>query len=251
MAPSFDSELLRRWIDAATRSLSRHRAEIDRINVFPVPDGDTGSNMLLTVQAALRALDPARPPATDGRVPSGDAQADVVPADAVAPGAATPDTGPAGAADGSDAPATAAALARGALRGARGNSGLILTQLLRGISDELAARTTSDRRAASAAGGALFASALRRSATLARAAVHRPRQGTILTVLEAAAAAATALPEGTPLAETAAVASRAAGEALEATTGQLPELARARVVDAGGMGLVLILDSLAEVLGAA
>ncbi|WP_308252418.1 DAK2 domain-containing protein [Pseudonocardia sp. KRD291] len=245
MAPSFDSELLRRWIDAATRSLTRHRAEIDRINVFPVPDGDTGSNMLLTVQAALRALGPARPggdTGTDTGGPdtdtgSGDADAD---ADA--------DTGD-GDPDTADAGATAAALAGGALRGARGNSGLILTQLLRGVSDELAARAGTDRRAASAAGGALFASALRRAATLARSAVHRPRHGTILTVLEAAAAASTALPEGTPLAETAAVASRAAGDALEATTGQLPELARARVVDAGGMGLVLILDSLAEVLG--
>ncbi|MDN5920452.1 MAG: DAK2 domain-containing protein, partial [Pseudonocardia sp.] len=241
MAPSFDSELLRRWIHAATRSLARHRAEIDRINVFPVPDGDTGSNMLLTVQAALRALGPARTVAGDDRGP------DTLPADAdarlaidvdagLAAGAAT---GPAGSADvglaggtdaalagGTDAGATAAALARGALRGARGNSGLILTQLLRGVSDELAARASSDRRAASAAGGALFASALRRSATLARAAVHRPRQGTILTVLEAAASAATALPEGTTLAETATVASRAAGDAREATTGQLPELAR-------------------------
>ncbi|WP_425563642.1 DAK2 domain-containing protein, partial [Pseudonocardia kongjuensis] len=97
MAPPFDPALLRRWIDAAAERLTAGRAEIDRINVFPVADHDTGSNLLLTARAAASAP-----------LEGGPARA-------------------------------AAALAAAAVRGARGNSGLILSQLFRGLAEELAA----------------------------------------------------------------------------------------------------------------
>src|SRR5215208_2273928 len=89
---TLDAALLRGWASAATEALERHCAEIDRINVFPVPDGDTGTNLLLTMRAAVDAGEPGH---------------------CAADGAAGP---------------VAAALARGALRGARGNSGVILSQ---------------------------------------------------------------------------------------------------------------------------
>ncbi len=206
MPPVLDSALLTGWARAATEALERHRAEIDRINVFPVPDGDTGTNLLLTMRSAVDAV---RRVLRDG----GD--------------------GP-----GSGAAAVAGALARGALVGARGNSGVILSQVLRGVAEAVAAVAGP-----SPAGGVL-ADALGRADRLATAAVSRPRQGTVLSVLAAAAGAAVAA--GSDRLDVVAVAAaEAAGAALRATTGQLPELARAGVVDAGGLGLYLVLDALA------
>ncbi|MBW0115839.1 DAK2 domain-containing protein [Pseudonocardia abyssalis] len=195
MPPILDAALLTGWAKAAVGSLERHRAEIDRINVFPVPDGDTGTNLLLTMRAALDAV-------------------------------------------GRGEPQVAAALARGALIGARGNSGVILSQVLRGVSDAVAAK------AGPSAGGKVLADGLGRAHRLATAAVTRPREGTVLSVLSAAAVASVAV--GSDRLDAVAVAAAdAAREALRETTGQLPELARAGVVDAGGMGLYLVLDALA------
>jgi DAK2 domain fusion protein YloV len=202
--PSLDAALLTRWMRAATAALERHCAEIDRINVFPVPDGDTGTNLLLTMRAAAEAV--RRVVRENG-----------------ARGVTT----------------VAGALARGALVGARGNSGVILSQVLRGLAEAVASV------AGPAPAGAVLADALRRAHRLATAAVSKPREGTVLTVLAAAAGAAGAT-DSDRLDDVAVAAADAARTALQATTGQLPELARAGVVDAGGLGLYVVLDALAR-----
>lgn len=199
--PLLDSALLTGWARAAVDALERHCAEIDRINVFPVPDGDTGTNLVLTMRAAVAAVVPGNT-GTDGDGP------------------------------------VAAALARGALVGARGNSGVILSQVLRGVADAVAATVGPS------AGGKVLADGLNRAHRLATAAVTRPREGTVLSVLSAAAVASVAV--GSDRLDAVAVAAAdAACAALRETTGQLPELARAGVVDAGGLGLYLVLDALA------
>ena len=132
MPPVLDTVLLEGWADAATTALERHRAHIDRINVFPVADRDTGTNLLLTMQAAVAAV---RADAPAGG-PSG-------------AGACIPEA--------RGTVATAEALARGALRGARGNSGVILSQVLRGVAEAVGA-------AEGPRGGAALADALGRAA---------------------------------------------------------------------------------------
>jgi uncharacterized protein len=200
--PTLDTALLTGWTRAATTALERHCAEIDRINVFPVPDGDTGTNLLLTMRAAAEAV------------------RRVVRENGAGRGAA----------------AVAAALARGALMGARGHSGVILSQVLRGLAEAV---TRAQRPA-----GAVLADALQRAHRLATAAVSRPKEGTVLSVLGAAARAAADVGSDR-LDDVAVAAADAARAAVQATTGQLPELARAGVVDAGGLGLYLVLDALA------
>jgi uncharacterized protein len=203
--PTLDTALLTGWTRAATTALERHCAEIDRINVFPVPDGDTGTNLLLTMRAAA------------------DAVRRVVRENGAGRGVAV----------------VAAALARGALVGARGNSGVILSQVLRGFAEAV---TPVPRPA-----GAVLADALQRAHRLATAAVSSPKEGTVLSVLAAAAGAAAEVGSDR-LDEVAVAAADAAGTAVQATTGQLPELARAGVVDAGGLGLYLVLDALAALV---
>jgi DAK2 domain fusion protein YloV len=203
--PTLDTALLTGWTRAATTALERHCAEIDRINVFPVPDGDTGTNLLLTMRAAA------------------DAVRRVVRENGAGRGVAV----------------VAAALARGALVGARGNSGVILSQVLRGFAEAV---TPAPRPA-----GAVLADALKRAHRLATAAVSSPKEGTVLSVLAAAACAAAEVGSDR-LDDVAVAAADAAGAAVEATTGQLPELARAGVVDAGGLGLYLVLDALAALV---
>lgn len=205
MPPTLDTALLTGWTRAATTALERHCAEIDRINVFPVPDGDTGTNLLLTMRAAA------------------DAVRRVVRENGAGRGVAV----------------VAAALARGALVGARGNSGVILSQVLRGLAEAVAP--------ASRPAGAVLADALRRAHLLATAAVSSPKEGTVLSVLAAAARAAAEV-DSDRLDDVAVAAADAAGAAVQATTGQLPELARAGVVDAGGLGLYLVLDALAALV---
>ena len=199
MSRTLDAALLERWAAAAVAALEGHRAEIDRINVFPVADRDTGTNMLLTMRAAAAGC---------GRD------------DALV--------------------AAAEALARGALLGARGNSGVILSQVLRGVAEAVAA-------AEGPCAGAVLADALDRGARLAEKAVTRPQEGTVLTVLAAAAdGAAAARSDRLDAVAVAAVA--AARTALRATPDQLPALGRAGVVDAGGFGLVVVLDALAALV---
>ena len=207
-----DAVAARRWAVVTRAAFASRRAEIDALNVFPVPDGDTGTNLYLTFDAAL---DAAR---TDYEARSG---------------AGTPD------------PVLALVresevFAKALLLTARGNSGVILSQIFRGFADEVAAGGGQPLD------GAGLAAALARADTLAWASVTRPVEGTILSVSRAAArVAATAGP--TVYAVTLA-ALAAARDALAATPAQLPVLARAGVVDAGGAGYVLLLEALERVV---
>ncbi|GAA2457526.1 DAK2 domain-containing protein [Actinomadura vinacea] len=207
MGEVLDGAAVRRWSRLAAEALGRTRAEIDALNVFPVPDGDTGTNLHLTVLAAADAV-------------------------AALPAAAGTEE-------------TWRALTQGALVGARGNSGVILSQFFRGLAETVG-------RSGAAADGVAFAEALGYASVLAGNAVERPVEGTILTVLEAAAGATaeTDPPEsgGKGPAEVARAAASAARQALRRTTGQLEVLARSGVVDAGAAGLCVVLDALAAVL---
>ncbi len=199
---ALDAAALRNWMLVSKNRLGARRAEIDALNVFPVPDGDTGTNMYLTVEAAAVAACEVADPA--------------------------------------DVPGPMAdAIARGALLGARGNSGVILSQLLRGLADIL--------RQADEPSGDTVAMALGRAADLAYAAVSRPVEGTVLTVARAAADSASAT-AASSVAQVVRAAAEGAREALAKTPSQLPALADAGVVDAGGKGLVVVLDGLVEVL---
>ena len=200
-----DASAVHRFGHAALAALESHRAEIDRLNVFPIPDGDTGTNLTLTMRAGVAALDADRA---------------------------------------GDAVSALAALARGAVLGAHGNSGVIVSQVLRALADAAAERPACD--------ASMLREGLRRGAEQARCAVADPVEGTVLTVAAAAAAAALAAADGAAdLPGIAAAAVQAAEAALRATPDQLPVLATAGVVDAGGQGLVLLLDALARTVGAA
>jgi uncharacterized protein len=222
---TLDGPAVRLWARACLAALGRAREEIDALNVFPVPDADTGTNLFLTFEAAcegLDALDTAR------------------------------DEGAAGAA------AALGALAAGALKGAHGNSGVILSQLLRGLADEVGAAI----RDGQPAGPRVLAAALADAAELAWQAVAMPAEGTMLTVARAAADAACALVDGADLAglsadwtrePTFAAVAEAARDAAEAALARTPQqlavLGEAGVVDAGGRGLCVLLDVLAALLG--
>ncbi|MGP3972534.1 DAK2 domain-containing protein [Streptomyces sp. 8N114] len=193
-----DTAALGRWCALGRESLRAHCARMDAINVFPVADGDTGTNLCLTFEAAVAAL-----PARDAEASAGDALR---------------------------------AMARAALLGARGNSGTILAEYLRGMAQGLA--EDSDGSSGDKPSESL-SRALRCGASAAYAAVAHPVEGTMLTVAAAAAEAAEA--GGDPAV--------AAHEALAATPGRLAALARAGVVDAGGLGLTVLLTSLWAALG--
>ncbi len=203
MLQALDAAQVRRWAVACVQSLDAHREVIDRINVFPVPDSDTGSNLLHTMRAALDAL--LRAPARTR----------------------------------ADAGAAMAVLARGALTGARGNSGVIASQFLRGLADALA---DVDEVL-----GQALRTALGRGAELATAAMADPVPGTMITVIEAAASAARAEPSDA-LHDVVAAAATAAASALDETPAQLAVLAEAGVVDAGGRGVVVLFDALLAVV---
>ncbi|MGW0580604.1 DAK2 domain-containing protein [Streptomyces sp. NPDC002920] len=206
----FDALAVRTWCGLALIALGRAREEIDAINVYPVADGDTGTNLYLTVESASTAVEAVFAGYEAGSSAGGPSLADA-----------------------------ARAMAHGALIGARGNSGTILAQLLRGMAQVLAAG--SDVSHVDAQGLRL---ALRRAADSARHAVAHPVEGTVLSVAEAAADAA----EGTggDCGTVARAAYRGACTALAATPGQLSVLERAGVVDAGGRGLVAVLAALVE-----
>lgn len=216
---TLDALAVRTWCGLALEALGRAREEIDAINVYPVADGDTGTNLYLTVESAAAAVE------------------------AVFAGhetVAAAGAGRASAAGGRPTLADAVrAMAHGALIGARGNSGTILAQLLRGMALVLAADGGS---AHTGAGGLRLA--LRQAADSAREAVAHPVEGTVLTVAAAAAEAAGGA-EG-DCGTVARAAYDGARAALVATPTQLPVLARAGVVDAGGRGLVAVLAALVE-----
>ncbi len=196
-----------RFVDIAVDALAEAREEIDALNVYPVPDGDTGTNMYLTVAAARDALRSAT-------------------------------------AEEPDLLAGLAALRRGALLGARGNSGVILSQMLGALSTTIASAAAEDRNAT------IMARALREATEGAYAAVGTPVEGTILTVIRAAAEAAEqrAAQDGARARDVFTDAAAAAREALARTPDQLAVLRDAGVVDAGGRGLSVILDAAETVL---
>ncbi len=205
-----DAVTLRDWAHTAVSDLITHIDEINRLNVFPVADSDTGANMLFTMRSAL----------------------------AEAKAGANSDGGPGCVAR------AAAALSAGALNGARGNSGVILSQILRGVADVTAT-------AAADAGGELphidavvLGAGLRRGVDLVISSMGGEEvAGTIVSVLRAAADAVVECAlEGLAAAVTAA--GDAAVVALEKTTEQLDVLAAAGAVDAGGRGLLVLLDAL-------
>lgn len=210
MLQSLDGAAVRRWATTCCDALAAHRDEIDALNVFPVPDQDTGSNLLATMRAGLDAVLRDRRDGPDG-----------------APGSMV------------------ALLARGALMGARGNSGVIVSQVLRGLAEPLIGSRPGSRPPLW--DGAALRAGLCRADELARAAVSDPVPGTVLTVLHAAAQAAAAL-RSDELGEVAAAATAAAAAALADTPRQLAALAMAGVVDAGGRGLTLLLDALLAVV---
>ncbi|QBR94048.1 DAK2 domain-containing protein [Nocardioides euryhalodurans] len=202
-------ETVLRFVDIATDALAGAREEIDALNVFPVPDGDTGTNMFLTVSAARDAIREAT---------GGDPGADLA--------------------------SGLAAMSRGALLGARGNSGVILSQMLGAIAGRMTRAGAEERNAV------VVAEALREATDASYAAVGEPVEGTMLTVAAAATAAALEV-AGRPDARARDVFTAAAGaarEALARTPEQLPALRDAGVVDAGGRGVSVILDAAETVL---
>ncbi len=192
-------------LTAALSWLEANQQEINDLNVFPVPDGDTGSNMYLTLRSAVEEA-----------------------GDAPAPGAVD---------------SVLAAAAHGSLMGARGNSGVILSQILRGFAQGVAQRPRVD-----AAG---VARALNEASAVAYRAVMKPTEGTILTVIrDAASAANTAAAESDDIRV---VLDRVVAEAHAAvgrTIDQLQVLRDANVVDAGGFGLAVILEGFARAVAA-
>jgi DAK2 domain fusion protein YloV len=197
----FEAESLRRSVVTFRDTLKKHQEGINRLNVYPVPDGDTGTNMSRTLDAVVAELEKA---------------------DA--------DMGP-----------TCAAISHGSLMGARGNSGVILSQVLRGLSSAL--------KEVPVATPEQVANALREASVAAYSAVLKPVEGTILTVVrETAEAAVSAAGNGVALADTLRRAREAGRDALARTPEMLPVLKDAGVVDAGGAGFLLFMDSLLHVV---
>lgn len=194
---SINGQDLREMFAAATGWLEKSSAEIDALNVFPVPDGDTGTNMLLTMRSTIEEAYRA------------------------------PDR---------SASAVAQAMAKGALMGARGNSGVILSQILRGLAQGLEEKETFN--------AVELANALQKSSAMAYKGISNPVEGTILTVIKEVAAAAQAQVsgDGEDLILVMEAMVNAASEAVTSTPSLLPVLREAGVVDAGGQGLYTILD---------
>ncbi len=193
---------LRRLIISAAASVEIHKQQLNDLNVFPVPDGDTGTNMSMTINSAAADLRKAEDPTLE----------------------------------------KAAAIAASAmLRGARGNSGVILSLLFRGISKKLKGCDECD--------GVLWAAALQEGVDAAYKAVMKPAEGTILTVARLAAAKATAAAQENNYVEFVHEAAiEEAKVALDNTVNQNPVLKKAGVVDAGGKGWLFVLEAMLSAL---
>ena len=194
-----NGRLAARWAKRTVDRLRRERGGINAINVFPVPDGDTGTNLYHTVRSAYRAVE-----SLDGAV---------------------------------TLPDVIDAMATGAQRGARGNSGLILSVALRGVADALVGVEVPD--------SAAFAAALELAASRAREAIVAPVDGTMVTVLDAMAEEARERADaGDDLVRLVSAVRDRSRSALRETTGQLPVLRENSVVDAGSSGIVELFDLL-------
>ena len=191
-------------LTGGVKALEANRPVIDELNVFPVPDGDTGTNMSLTLASALREYSAL---------------------------GATSDLGE-----------IASSFSKGALHGARGNSGVILSQILKGFSVAFDAKIEADAKD--------FAAALRKGTEIAYGAVQKPKEGTILTVVRIMAETATSLSRKRKLEfeEFLAEVIKAGETILMRTPEMLPVLAKAGVVDAGGRGLVTMFEGMLSAL---
>jgi len=207
-----DAAALVRWAAVARSSFAESRAEIDALNVFPVPDGDTGTNLYLTLDGAIAAARTMLERRGDELPPLAD---------------------------------LLRAMSSSMLLTARGNSGVILSQLFRGFAESVVEAREE------AIDGAGLAAAFAHADRLAWRAVTEPKEGTILSVTRATAAACRELVSDRPdatLVEVVTAAVQASDRALAATPTQLAALARAGVVDAGGAGFVLLVEALARVV---
>lgn len=194
MKESMNAALLLQFFRYGEAVLTGHKDEVNALNVYPVPDGDTGTNMGLTIKSAVKNLDETM------------SVKDIC-----------------------------AAISRGALMGARGNSGVILSQILRGFTMSMQSQTVID--------AAAFAAALQKGVEIAYKSVLKPVEGTILTVSrKAAEAAVSAAKEEKDIVAVLATAITAGEIALDNTPNLLPVLKEAGVVDAGGKGFLYILE---------
>jgi len=197
-----DGQTLKEMFASGTAWLEKSAPDINAINVFPVPDGDTGTNMVLTMRSAM-----------DEAKRSSDR----------------------------DVSSVVKSMAHGALMGARGNSGVILSQFWRGLAKGLEGKTHFDGRE--------FAGALAEASQTAYKGIVQPVEGTILTVLkDASRAAETAVKEDDTLASVLEAAVKSAEDSVARTPSLLPVLKEAGVVDAGGQGLYVLLDGALQFL---
>ncbi len=202
MQKTFNGVMFKTMILTASKLLELNRVNVDALNVFPVPDGDTGTNMSLTVQSAVKEVMNCK----------SNKMADL-----------------------------AEAVSRGALRGARGNSGVITSQILRGICSVLKKSEEIDAK--------IMAQALMSGAEVAYGAVSKPKEGTILTVIRMIAEhAQSAKRKHSDLESFFASVMESGNEAVNLTPDLLPVLKKAGVVDAGGKGLMVILEGMYKAL---
>ena len=198
---TIDGVTLQEMILAGAALLEQNRAVIDALNVFPVPDGDTGTNMSQTIGAAVREVQAHQYP-TVGEV--------------------------------------AACASKGALKGARGNSGVILSQILRGIAKALKGAEEMDV--------ALFVKAMRSGSDTAYKAVMKPKEGTILTIQRVIAETLENANLSDDIIETMELVISAGNDILRKTPDMLPALKQAGVVDSGGKGLLTVYMGFLSVL---
>lgn len=202
MAKSITGAVFRKMIISGANYLEKNKDYVDSLNVFPVPDGDTGTNMSLTMRSAVKELNMVT----------------------------TNDLEP-----------LSSAVAKGALRGARGNSGVILSQILKGFTTVIGHEKSITTK--------VFAKALKEGSTVAYGAVTKPKEGTILTVIRLMSEEAVNLAKKyTDLTEFLQHTLEAGEEVLKQTPELLPVLKKAGVVDAGGRGLLVILTGFYNML---
>ncbi|MDR3264268.1 MAG: DAK2 domain-containing protein [Clostridiales bacterium] len=202
MLNNIDAKLFREMIAGGAQLLANNREAVDTLNVFPVPDGDTGTNMSLTMQAALREMQEVK-------------EDDII--------------------------ALAKAVSKGSLKGARGNSGVILSQILKGFCDVVINAKDVNTKT--------FAAALKRGTEIAYSAVTKPKEGTILTVVRMTAeySESIAAKNGDYLVFMQLILNKAE-DVLRETPEMLPVLKKAGVVDSGGKGLIYVIRGFYNVM---
>ncbi len=203
MLKSINSTLFRKMINGSAKILEDNKKLVDSLNVFPVPDGDTGTNMSLTYSSAVRELNNCLE---------------------------------------NDFASIAEALAKGALKGARGNSGVILSQILKGMTSVIATCENGEITTK------VFAKALQEGCNVAYKAVTKPKEGTVLTVVRIMAESANRNKKITDFEKFIDIVLQDGEAILQQTPEMLPVLKKAGVVDAGGRGLIVIFTGMQRVI---